>query len=155
MALRSTYIFLGTLLILTPIILLGMEINVDKKDYTEIVDAENGDQIDLSKKIDPWYKKISNRISSIRPACCNNMGQRALWTTFGIVYGLGLFLNILLTYQMNINNPYDSQKPLSNWCTTNIQAVNCCPQGLNEGGPVYQCLSAVPQICSNIIGKNS
>lgn len=142
---RATHIFLGTLFILMSAYSHGMEINADKEEYTQIVDAENGDQIDLNKKFYSWYAKIGDGIKAMRPAYNK---QHALWITFGSTYTLALLLNILFTYQTNINNPYDCQKPLSNWCTTNMQPITCCPQG--ESGPVYQCLSAIPQICSNI-----
>ena len=151
---RNTYIFLGTLFILTSAHSLGMEINAEiKEEYTQIVDSENGNQIDLEKKIDTPTKKVVNRICSVLPSL--NKG-RLYWLGFGVVYTITLGVTMYLTYGNTNNNPLDCQETFpawctpDNWCTQNIQTVNCCPQGpLENSPPIYQCLSTFPQICLN------
>lgn len=150
---HAIYLCLGTLFILTSMHVQSMDINVTKEDYTQIADAENGDQIDLKKKIDTPAKKAANRICSVLPSL--NKG-RLYWLAFGTVYTITLGLTIYFTYANTNNNPFDCPYPLpewctpQDWCTQNVQTVSCCPQGPWENNPpVYQCLSNFPQICLN------
>lgn len=149
----STYIFLGTLILMS-LPARCMEINADlKEEYAQIADAENGDQIDLEKKIDTPFKKAINNICSVLPSVDKG---RPYWLGFGVLYIVSLATVITLTY-LNTNNtsslgcqePFPAWCTPHNWCTTNVQTINCCPQGSWDDCPVYQCLSAVPQICLN------
>ena len=141
------HIFLGTLFILAPAHLLGMEINADeKKDYVQIIDTENGDQIDLNKKLPSWPKRLIDHASSLLPSAGKNVHQNTIWLGFWGVYSIALILNVVLVHSTYANNPYDCAAPRTNFCLAYVQPVTCCCQP-HSGYLLDQCLSAVPSIC--------
>lgn len=141
----AIYFCLGTLFVLTSMHAQGMDINVHKEDYEQIVDAENGNQINLKEKIDTPAKKAINMTCSVLPSL--NRGT-VYWACAGVLYLCSLGLTIGLTYMANNNNPndYSSAGYKTDWCVYNMQPITCCPQG-QKFWDCFQCLSTIPPIC--------